>query len=68
MIKLLILSIAISIATSFTPTTYTYKTVGNLSIELDVYTPNASNYTKYPVFFEIHGGAFIFSEKSGGST
>lgn len=44
--------------------TYTYKTVGNLSIQLDVYTPSSSPYEKYPIFFCIHGGGYIEGNKS----
>jgi len=50
------------------PTTYTYKTVGNLSILADVFVPSSSNYSKYPVFFCVHGGGYMLGAKSEGST
>jgi len=51
------------------PTTYTFKTVGDLQIQLDVHTPSTSApATGYPVFFTIHGGAYIEGSKSGGVT
>jgi len=65
-ISILLFLFAASIAaTSFAPTTYTYKTVGNLNIQLDVYTPPTSPPAGgYPVLFAIHGGAYIGGTKS----
>jgi len=40
-----------------------------LNIDLDVYTPpKAAPATGYPVFFIMHGGAYITGSKSGGLT
>src|SRR4051794_32234549 len=60
---ILLLSIVCVIA-AVQPTTYTYKTVGNLNIELDVYVPTTSS-DKYPVFFAIHGGGYVEGSKIG---
>lgn len=45
--------------------TYVYKTVGNLSIEADVYVPNIS-LKNYPVALVIHGGGFVEGSKQDG--
>jgi len=51
------------------PTTYTYKTVGDLKIELDIYIPDtAAPATGYPIFFTIHGGGDFAGDKGLGST
>jgi len=43
-----------------------YKTIRDLKIELDIYTPPiAAPKSGYPVFFAIHGGAFTFESKKG---
>jgi acetyl esterase/lipase len=54
----------------FNATTYTYKTVGNLKIELDVYVPPkvAPPQSGYPVLFAIHGGAYVFGSKEAAFT
>jgi len=50
-------------------TTYTYKTVGDLKIELDVYTPLvAAPEHGYPVFLAIHGGTYVVGSKWGAFT
>jgi len=50
-------------------TTYTYKTVGDLKIQLDVYTPPISPPKEgFPVFFDIHGGGDIAGSKKGAFT
>jgi len=50
-------------------TTYVYKTVGDLKIELDVFVPAvAPPQSGYPVFFAIHGGAWIFGDKEAAFT
>lgn len=41
-----------------TPTTYTYKTVGNCPIQADVYQPTTAD-TPTPAIVHIHGGALI---------
>lgn len=63
-ISILLFLYAVSIAAAG-PTTYTYKTVGKLNIELDVYTPwTPAPAGGYPVLFAIHGGAYIGGSKS----
>jgi len=59
-----------SAAPYFNATTYVYKTVGDLKIELDVYVPPkvAPPQSGYPVFFAIHGGAYIFGNKKAAFT
>ncbi len=47
----------LSTAATYNISTYTYKTVGDLKIDLDVYTPpTAPPANGYPIFFAIHGG------------
>jgi len=54
---LLLACIAYLGAAAYNISTYTYKTVGDLKIELDVYTPpTAAPASGYPIFFAIHGG------------
>jgi len=56
-----------SLAATMDVKTYTYKTVGDLDIKLDVFTPStAAPATGYPVLFAIHGGGFIEGKKSLG--
>jgi len=56
-------------ALSINATTYVYKTIGDVQIELDVYVPPVSPpQTGYPVFFAIHGGAWIFGKKEAAFT
>ena len=43
--------------------TYTYKTVGDCAIHVDVY--QASDSKELPVIFWIHGGALIFGHREG---
>ena len=68
MIKQTTLFAFLSLALAQPFTTYTYKTVDNLNIELNVYVPNSSNYTSYPIFFEVHGGGYMICSKAEGST
>lgn len=50
-------------------TTYTYKTLGDLNILLDVYTPpSPAPSTGYPMLLAIHGGAYCFGDKTGAFT
>lgn len=65
LLLLIIASISIS-SSSVSPTTYAYKTVGNLSILADVYVPNITIPIKYPVVLAIHGGGFVGGSKQGG--
>jgi len=63
---LLLLAYAVSLAAASNATTYTYKTVGDLKVELDVYLPStAAPASGYPVFFAIHGGAYLLGSKQG---
>jgi len=63
---LLFLACAVYMTAAFTVTTYTYKTVGDVKIDLDVYIPDtAPPSTGYPIFFAIHGGGDIFGGKQG---
>ncbi len=67
--QLLLLCLVFVSAASFTLTTYTYKTVGNVNIQLDVYVPDiVPPATGFPVFFAIHGGAYIYGSKATGLT
>jgi acetyl esterase/lipase len=64
-IILLICVASLAVATDIK--TYTFKTVGDLDIKLDVFTPSTSApATGYPVLFAIHGGAYIEGRKSLG--
>jgi len=66
---LLFLAYAVYLATAYSATTYTYKTVGDLKVELDVYLPSiAAPASGYPVFFTIHGGAYVEGSKQGSLT
>ena len=65
MLKYIILLISIYFLAAQQPTTYSYKTVGNLSILADVYVPSSSNYSKYPVLFCVHGGGYMLGAKNG---
>jgi len=66
-ILLLVCVAYISAATN--PITYTYKTVGDLKIDLDVYIPDATAPTTgYPIFFAIHGGGDFAGNKKGAFT
>jgi len=66
-ILLLICAAYISAATN--PTTYTYKTVGDVNIDLDIYIPEAAAPTTgYPIFFAIHGGGDFAGNKAGAFT
>jgi acetyl esterase/lipase len=47
-----------------TPTTYTYKTVGNCDIKADVYLPSAGAAGR-PLIVYIHGGALINGSRRG---
>jgi len=51
---------------NYNSTVYTYKTVGDLNIDLVVYTPKTPRTTKSPVLFAIHGGGYIFYSKAFG--
>jgi len=60
---------AVSLTAAYDVTTYTYKTVGDLQIKLDVYTPPvAAPSTGYPVFFAIHGGGLVSKSKTDAFT
>jgi acetyl esterase/lipase len=69
MIKKYILLLACAVyltAAAYNVTTYTFKTVGDVKIELDVYTPpTAAPAGGYPVFFAIHGGGYVGGSKNG---
>jgi len=66
---LLFLACAAYVAAAYTVTTYTYKTVGDVKIDLDVYIPDAAPpSTGYPIFFAIHGGGDISGGKQGAFT
>jgi len=64
--KAIILLICIaSLAAAANLQTYTFKTVGDLDIKLDVsIPPTSAPATGYPVFFTIHGGGLIEGRKS----
>jgi len=50
-------------------TTYVFKTIDDLQIELDVYVPPvAPPQGGYPVLFAVHGGAWIFGMKTAAFT
>jgi len=57
----LIASVAYADETTVVMKTYTYKTVGDLDIQADVYRSNDS--TLRPVVISIHGGALIFGHR-----
>jgi len=66
---ILLLACAVSLTLAANVTTYTYKTVADLNIELDVYTPpSPAPASGYPVFFAIHGGGYIMGSKKGAFT
>jgi acetyl esterase/lipase len=69
-LALLFCAAFVSAAPYFNATTYVYKTVGDLQIELDVYIPPNTTppQSGYPVFFAIHGGAYIFGNKKAAFT
>jgi len=49
--------------------TFIYKTVGDVKIDLDVYTPPcAAPKSGYPLFFAIHGGGYIHGDKQAAFT
>jgi len=53
-----------SISAATIPITYTYKTVGDLKIGLDIYIPDtAPPTTGYPIFFTLHGGGDFAGDK-----
>ena len=56
--KFLLFSL-ISIISAVQPITFTYKKVGDLDLVLDVYVPETTIYTNYPVIFIIHGGGYL---------
>ena len=61
---ILLLVCAAYISAAYNITTYIYKTVGDVQIKLDVYTPPRPAPTGgYPVFFSLHGGAYIEGNK-----
>jgi len=63
--SILLLVFLASITIAFNVTTYTYKTIGDLKIELDVYIPPvAPPTTGYPVFFAVHGGGYLMGSKA----
>lgn len=71
MLKQLLLAVsAICIITTVladvSPVTYTYKTVGNLEIQADVYVSQITVRGKHPVVLAIHGGGYVGGAKSGG--
>ena len=61
-VVLALLSIAIAFGQP-SKQTYTYKTVGNCAIKLDVYRPAVGG--ARPVIFWIHGGALIMGDRIG---
>lgn len=61
--SLLLASVLLFLISSAQPTTYTYKTVNNLDIQADVYLPNITSSTLYPVIFAIHGGGYVAGTK-----
>jgi len=52
------------LAVATDPTVYTYKTIGNLSLQAIVYLPNTTSSTKLPIFFAIHGGGYLIGSKT----
>ena len=61
---LLIASILSSCLAAITIQTFVYKQVGDLQIQLDVYTPPTIPASgKYPIFFCVHGGGDILGHK-----
>ena len=69
-LALLFCAAFVNAAPYFNATTYVYKTVGDLQIELDVYVPPkfVPPQSGYPVFFVIHGGAYVFGQKRAAFT
>ena len=58
-------AVVISAATPYNVSTYTYKTVGDVQILLDVSTPpSPAPKAGYPVFFAIPGGGYVAGGKS----
>jgi acetyl esterase/lipase len=63
--SILLLLCTVYIASAANRAIYTYKTVGDVKILLDVYTPTSSAPSGgYPVLFTIHGGGFTQGSKS----
>jgi acetyl esterase/lipase len=61
---ILLLACAVVLGAAGNLTSYTYKTVGDLQIKLDVYTPPVhAPEGGYPLFFAMHGGAYICGSK-----
>jgi acetyl esterase/lipase len=69
-LALVFCAVFVSAAPYFNATTYTYKTVGNLQIKLDVYVPPGFTppQSGFPVLFAIHGGAYVFGSKEAAFT
>jgi len=65
----LLVAFAVYISAALNITTYTYKTVGDLKIELDVYTPStAAPINGYPVVLALHPGGLLAGSKDGALT
>ena len=62
--SLLLFAFAVFLSVASNVTTYTYKTVDGLQIDLDVYTPSSPAPTDgYPVIIGIHGGSYYAGSK-----
>jgi len=60
----LLLAFTVSFGSAYNVITYTYKAVGDVQIQLDVYTPFLpAPSSGYPVFLAIHGGSYISGSK-----
>jgi len=67
--SLLLLTYAVYITAAYNITTHTYKIIGDVKIDLDVYLPETSPpSTGYPIFFAIHGDGDISGSKQGAFT
>jgi len=65
----LLLACIACISAAYNITTYTFKTVGDVKIDLDVYIPPVAAPSKgYPIFFAIHGGGDYQGNKKGAFT